>query len=166
MSEQNLTHWKAYCNPDFLGAYAFQPKEEKILTIKNVVREVVKMEGGKGEECTVAHFVEREKPMVMNRTNCKTITKLYCTPYIEQWAGKRIRVYVTKTKLKGEEVDCLRIRPEVPQVTLPALTPEHEKWGGAVNALREGTNNLDGIKKYFRLTPELEKMLLAEAQVA
>ena len=161
-----LTHWKTYCNPDYLGAYAFQPGEEKILTIKNVVREFVQMGGGKGEECTVAHFAEREKPMVINRTNCKTITKLYATPYIEQWVGKRIRVYVTKTKLKGEEVDCLRIRPEIPQVTLPELTPEHQHWAAAVKAIREGTNNVDGIRKYYRVAPDMAKMLTEEAKSA
>lgn len=160
------THWKAYYNPNYIGAYAFQPGEEKTLTIARIEREIVQGEGGREEECTVAHFVENEKPMILNRTNQKTIEKLYNTGFVEDWPGKRIQIYVTKTKLKKDLVDCLRIRPEVPPKTLPALTPEHHKWAGAVTALREGKNNIDGIKQYFALTPQYEKQLLAEAQSA
>ena len=45
-----LTHWKKLDNPDYIGAYAFQPGEEKTLTIKNVRREVVVGAEGKKEE--------------------------------------------------------------------------------------------------------------------
>ena len=39
MSEK--THWKKLNNPDYLGSYAFQPGEEKTVTIKEVKREMV-----------------------------------------------------------------------------------------------------------------------------
>ena len=37
-----LTHWKKLNNPDYLGAYAFQPGEEIIATIGSVGRETIK----------------------------------------------------------------------------------------------------------------------------
>ena len=67
------THWKKYTNPNYLGAYAFQPGEEKTVTIKEVKREAVQNQSGT-EECTVAHFVEDVKPLILNKTNCKTIS--------------------------------------------------------------------------------------------
>lgn len=110
-----LTHWKKLTNPDYLGAYAFDKGEEKTATIARVGREIVMGAEGKKEECTVAHFQEPGlKPLVLNATNCKAITKLYGTAYIEEWAGKRIIMRVQQVKAFGEVVDAVRIKPEIP----------------------------------------------------
>lgn len=109
------THWKKYNNPDYLGAYAFQPGEEKTVTIKEVKRELVFNPSGSGkEECTVAHFVEDVKPLILNVTNCKTISKVWGTPYIEDWAGRRIMLKVKKIMAFGEQVDAVRVSAERP----------------------------------------------------
>ena len=53
--------------------------------------------------------------MIMNKTNCKIIEKIYGTPYIEDWIGKKIQIYVQKgVKAFGEIVDALRIREQIP----------------------------------------------------
>ena len=110
------THWKKYNNPDYLGAYAFQPGEEKTVTIKEVKREMVFNPSGSGkEECTVAHFVEDVKPLILNVTNCKTISKVWGTPYIEDWAGRKITLKVKKISAFGEMVDAVRVSPDRPQ---------------------------------------------------
>lgn len=109
-----LTHWKKLTNPDYLGAYALQPGEELILTIKSVSNEPVVGSDGKKEVCTVARFYEDVKPMILNATNSKTIASLFKTPYIEQWYGKKIQIYSEKVKAFGEVVDALRIRPFIP----------------------------------------------------
>jgi len=112
------THWKKLTNPDYLGAYAFEPGEEKIGTIAYVREESVIGADGKKEDCTVAHFSEKElKPLILNATNCKAITKLYESPYIEDWAGKRIVMRVQQVKAFGEVVDAVRIKPEIPKAT-------------------------------------------------
>lgn len=109
------THWKSLADMPYIGAYALAGKKEMTLTIKNVVQELVIGNAGKKENCIVAYFQEPEKPMILNRTNCKTITKLYDTPIIEEWIGKKITIYKSTTSLMGEQVECLRIRPAVPQ---------------------------------------------------
>lgn len=112
------THWKKLTNPDYLGAYAFEPGEEKIGTIAYVREESVIGADGKKEDCTVAHFSEKElKPLILNATNCKAITKLYKSPYIEDWAGKQIVMRVQQVKAFGEVVDAVRIKPEIPKAT-------------------------------------------------
>ena len=113
MSE-TLTHWKKLMNPDYLGGYALQPGQELIVTIKSVGNEEVTNPDGKKEICSVIHFVEDVKPMILNATNNKTIAKLFKTPYVEQWAGRKIQIYVEKVKAFGEVWDALRIRPFLP----------------------------------------------------
>ena len=109
-----MTHWKTLINLDYLGAYSLEGSD-KILTIKNVKKEIVTGNGGKKEECIIAEFKENEKPMILNRTNCKAITKLTGTPDIENWASKKIQIYATTTKLAGDVVECLRVRDFVKQ---------------------------------------------------
>ena len=113
METTNKTHWQRWYNPNYLGAYAFQPGEEKTLTIKTVGREMVQNQRGK-EECTVAHFEEDEKPLILNKTNCRTITKVWGTPYIEDWAGLRITLKVKKVNSPDGMVDAVRVSGERP----------------------------------------------------
>ena len=110
---EKLTHWKKLINPDYLGAYSLDGLAELNVTIENVVREMVTGTGGKKEECTVA-YLKNQKPFIINRTNGKTITKALKTPYVEEWVGKSITLYATTTKVAGEEVECLRVRPVAP----------------------------------------------------
>lgn len=110
-----LTHWKRLTNPDYLGAYALDPDQDLVVTIKSVTNELVASPDGKKETCSVMRFVEDVKPMVLNATNSKTITKLFKTPYIEEWAGRKIQLYVQKgVKAFGDVVDALRVRPFLP----------------------------------------------------
>lgn len=114
MAEQ-LTHWKKLTNPDYLGAYALEPGHDLIVTIASVANETVTGTDGKKETCMVMRFRENVKPMVLNATNSKTITKLLKTPYIEYWAGRKIQIFVQEgVKAFGETVDALRIRPYLP----------------------------------------------------
>ena len=105
------THWKKLTNPNYLGAYAFEQGEEKTGTIDYVKAEMVKNVEGKEEECIVCHFLEKNlKPLILNKTNCKTITKLYNTPFIENWAGKKITMQVKQVKAFGDLTDAVRIK--------------------------------------------------------
>jgi hypothetical protein len=108
------THWKKMINPEYIGAYLLQPNEDLRVRITKVVREMVKGTGGKEEECTVAHL-QGQKPFILNRTNQKTISKVLGSPYVEDWAGKDILVFATTTKVAGETVECLRVRPTAPK---------------------------------------------------
>lgn len=111
-----MTHWKKLTNPDYLGAYSVMDAgHDLVLTIKNVKEELVSGTDGKKEQCVVAYFAEGCKPMILNKTNMKAIEKLYGTPFIEEWVGKRIQVYSARVKAFGETVDALRIRPTIPK---------------------------------------------------
>lgn len=114
-------HWKNLANYDYLGAYSLDGvAAEVVLTIKSIKKERVTSNGGASEDCIVAYFEETKvdgvevKPMVLNKTNCKTIEKIYNTGDVEHWIGKKITVFATTTKFARDVVPCLRIRQEVP----------------------------------------------------
>jgi len=110
-----LTHWKKLRNPDYLGAYALQPNEELILTIKKAGVETILGVEGKKEDELVIHFTEDYKPMIVNATNAKTIAKVHKTPYVEQWIGKQIQIYARRIRAFGEDMEALRVRDFIPQ---------------------------------------------------
>lgn len=113
------THWKKLTNPNYLGAYSIENGQDLILTIKSVQEERVIGADGKKDDCVVCYFQENVKPMILNATNMKTIQKLYKSPYIEDWVGKKIQIGTEKIKAFGDVVDALRVRKVIPQVTAP-----------------------------------------------
>lgn len=164
MDQRKLTPWREFFKSDHFSAWDLEEGEERVLTIASVGREQVMNPGtSKKESCLVIGFKEKQKPMVLNATNCKTIHQITGEKHVENWIGRRIQVYQSVTKLRGEEVLCLRIRPAEPPATKPELTPEHEKWQGAINSIAAGTNNLDGVRKYFAVSPGNAALLQAEA---
>lgn len=155
--QTQLTHWKKLTNPNYLGSYSLQPNEERIITIKKVVREQIKGMDGKTEECTIA-YLENEKPFILNATNCKTLTKVFDTPFIENWKGRQCIVYSARVKAFGEMIDALRVKAVKPP--LPILNENDAKWNGAVEALKSKRVNMQWIKERYQLTKESELLLI------
>ena len=152
------THWKQLINPDYLGAYSLPDGKDITVKITKVVREMVTSVGGKQEECTVAHL-ENQKPMILNVTNSKMIQKIYGTPYIEDWAGKEITIYAATTKLKGDDVECLRIRPKAPsKPVLEYNTKDYEKVLAAIM----GGYTIEQVRTKWQISKELEKKINEE----
>lgn len=110
---------------DYIGA-ADLIGQDRVLTIREIVKEDVQTKDGKPEKKAVVYFKElaekaqkersKERKMVLNKTNAKTIAKLY-GPEVESWVGKRVTLYPTTAQAFGETVDCIRIRPSVPAPT-------------------------------------------------
>lgn len=153
---ENHTHWRRLTNPNYIGSYSLEPGEERTVTIESVSKELVKGPDGKEEECIVAKL-KGEKPLILNKTNCKTIAKVHESPYIEDWSGKKITLYVAKIKAFGERVDALRIRDKKP--TLPDLNPQHPKWEDAKQAIKTGKVTVNQIRANYTLTSNNEKLL-------
>lgn len=136
-----LTHWKKLRNPDYLGAYALQPNEELILTIKKAGVETILGVEGKKEDELVIHFNEDYKPMIVNATNAKTIAKVHKTPYVEEWIGKKIQIYARRIRAFGEDMDALRVRDFVPQTK--------EVDVAKAVAIINQADSLDALKKAY-----------------
>jgi hypothetical protein len=120
MSTELKTHWKKLHNPDYIGAYAFQPGEEKVLTIASVTQEDVKNKDGKSDTVMTVRFKEKDvKPLICNVTNAKAIEKVAGSGYIEDWTGVPIQLYVTEVSAFGVNSRCGPRPPETPQTIPP-----------------------------------------------
>lgn len=111
------------------------------LTISSVTKESVPTPPSyQPMDAVTVAFVETEErekktgrkaqKMVLNRTNAKTIAKLY-GPEVNEWVGKRITLYATTCKLGRDTVPCIRVRAEVPppkqaKNQAPQPQPENE----------------------------------------
>lgn len=110
------THWKQNFDYKYTGAYELKQGETKVLVIQRTCQEEVTSTTGQKQVCFVAYFNGQSKPMVLNKTNCKTITKLY-GPFIEQWIGKAIEIESKKVSAFGDEVEALRVKKCFPKVS-------------------------------------------------
>ena len=113
------THWKQLVNMDYIGAYALPDGNDLTLTIAKVAREVITGNSGRKEQCMVMYFKEQNyKPMILNRTNAKSIQALTGSAFVEDWVGKKVTLYASTTRFGGDVVECLRIRPTVTEQTV------------------------------------------------
>lgn len=116
------THWKKLTNPNYLGDYSIPQDGDLVAIIDYVAQEKVVGVGGKSEMEMVAHFSDGNKPMILNKTNMKTISKIYGTPYLEDWRGRAIQIYYDPSiKFGRETVGGLRIRPFVPEMKMATM---------------------------------------------
>lgn len=135
------THWKKNFNYDFMGAYSLEDGKDVIVTIKELKKEKVKGPKGKKEDCFVCYFIDSPKPMILNKTNCKIIERLYDTPFVDDWIGKKIQLYVSRVDAFGELTDALRVRDFLPK--------EHQDNSVALKLLK-ACETLEGLKKAYQ----------------
>lgn len=144
------THWKRLMNPDYIGAYYLPEGADLTVTIDYVQREMITGTGGKKEECSVAHL-KGHKPFILNATNNKTIASIYGN-FIEDWAGQQITLFSSTTRMGGETVECLRIRPTVTVYEKPAITDA--RLDAAIAQIKAGKYTLAKLLDNFGLTNE------------
>jgi hypothetical protein len=89
-----------------------------IVTISHVEFKEV---GQAKEVKPVLFFEGKQKGMVCNKTNAKTIAQIAGDSDTDNWAGTRVQLYVAVVSFQGEEVEALRVR--VPK-TAPKPKPE------------------------------------------
>lgn len=83
------------------------------VAVKVVISSVTFEDIGDDAEKPVMRFEGKAKGLVLNITNAKMV-EAYHGEEMDNWAGKQIELYPTKTSFRGEVVDCLRIRVEAP----------------------------------------------------
>lgn len=160
-SETKQTHWRKKDNPNYLGAYAMPlPRKDVILTIKDMTWEKVVGEGGKSDQAKILSFEENVKPMILNATNGKTIASIYKSPAIEDWRGKKIQLFVDwiKDRSSGLMIECLRVRPLIPQVGLPELIIDSPAFKKCKEHLKN-SGTVESIEKKYTLSKEVKEAL-------
>ncbi len=158
-----MPHWKSMVETDYLFAFALEGKD-RVVTIQSVVAGVLTANGGKKSKKPICKFLEFDKPLALNATNCKSIASMYGND-TDGWAGKRVTLYPTQTQMGGETVDCIRVRGGLPQVNplgdpndFPAFTEDVEFFEGVMSrlaAIRTGLETCDSYQKASALREQL-----------
>lgn len=91
----------------FLKASDLQGQEVKV-TISNVGKEQFENDG-KPEIKPVLYFVNKDKGVVLNRTNSNAVSGAYGEDYT-QWAGNQITLFPAMVDAWGETKEAIRIR--------------------------------------------------------
>lgn len=107
------TDYRSMFEKDYLGAWDFTDGD-KTFTIKKCQRGELTGSGGRKSKKPVVYFKETDKGLALNATNGKTIAALYGV-MVEDWAGKKVTLYKSRTTMGSEEVDCVRVRPQAPK---------------------------------------------------
>ena len=108
------TDYRMMFDRNYLGHLDLAGREVT-LTIAKVVGGELTAEGGRKSRKPIVHFGNGVKPLIVNKTNAKTIASLYGT-FVQDWAGKRITLFTSMTRNPdgGGQVECVRIRPKLP----------------------------------------------------
>ena len=121
MSTETKTHFKKAFNSPYLSSADIVG--QMTFTVSHVKLELDKTKKTK-DLFNTAYFAEREirpgeklKPMILNVTNSKTMKILSGSPFIEDWQGVAITIYVDSNVKFGREVmEGLRISPKAPLI--------------------------------------------------
>lgn len=111
----------------FLKAEDFEDGELRTLTVKSVDLEELG-QGKDKKEKPVIYFRDSDKGLVLNKTNCSIIAKLYGEE-TDDWFGKKITLYAIETESFGDIVRAIRVRDTSKRVAAgngkpkPAMLP-------------------------------------------
>lgn len=108
-------HWKKTTNPNYIGSWDFDDGKDMVVQVKEVKQEMIQSQQGK-EEKLVMHFENGVKPLILNKTNMAATEKATGSPYLDEWVGKKLQLYVAAVSAFGEMTMAVRVREFAPQV--------------------------------------------------
>ena len=111
---ETRTHWKKMTNTNYFGSWDLENGKDMIVRITEVKQEMIQNAQGR-EENAVAYLDGGLKPLILNTTNMKSIAKALGSPYIEDWAGRKIQLYAEKVAAFGEITEAVRVRDFDPE---------------------------------------------------
>lgn len=151
------THIRKMQDNNYLGEWDLPLENEGlfIATITKIEIGQVIGSGNKKSEKPLVFFKEFKKPLVLNATNRKAITSAIQSPYIEDWIGKKIKLYRIKNlKAFGETLDAIRVKNEPVTIELPIMDKNHKKFESAITAIINGTATITEIEKKYIISEE------------
>lgn len=108
-----IDSWIKIVDPNFINAELIGTEgAEKVVTIKDIDFAECYDEGSKQKIQKQSVFFEECKPLVLNKTNAKTLKKLFSpnSDNPQDAVGHKVILKVEKVKAFGKTVDAIRIR--------------------------------------------------------
>ena len=107
------THWKKMTNTNYFGSWDLPEGKDMIVRIIEIRQEMVQNAQGREEKAVAV--IEGQKPLILNTTNMKSIAKALGTPYVEEWAGRKVQLYSERVAAFGEITEAVRVRDFDPE---------------------------------------------------
>lgn len=109
-------HYRKVFKSDHLSSFDLEDLIEQniplIFTIKNVIQETGAIVAGKNINANIVYFHENIKPLVLNATNSKILSKVCKSSFVQDWKDITIELYILKNIKFGRDiVDGIRIKP-------------------------------------------------------
>ena len=127
-----MLHYKTFFDPGEFIEAADLAGRDVVVQIESVTAGKV----GRGKQESrkpIVAMVGKVKKLAVNKTNGRVIAVLY-GPDVSVWKGKFITLYGTTTSFGGETVECIRIRPTVPDAKDQAKSKSAAPEAAAVPA--------------------------------
>lgn len=113
MSDQEKHHIFELFDPGkYIQSFELEDREHTV-TITKIEGQRIEGEEGRSAKKPVLFLEGWPRPLVLNKTNAKTLIALYGPDY-RQWAGKRFTMFPTVVKFGKDDVDAIRFRKRVP----------------------------------------------------
>lgn len=105
--------YRAMFDREYIGAWDLGGKDVTV-TIASVAAGELTGSGGKKAKKPIVKFEGKDKGFALNKTNGKIIAGMYGTD-TTKWVAKRITLYPTMTTFGSEQMECIRVRPQIPE---------------------------------------------------
>lgn len=106
-----IESWEKILDPNFINAELIGPiGAERVVTIKDIDFREAYNQKTKTKEQKQSLIFEECKPMVLNKTNTKTLIKLFGADDPAACAGQKIVLYVVGVKVGGQPTTGIRIK--------------------------------------------------------
>ena len=115
-----------------------------LVTIDKITQENVAKEGADPELKWCLHFVETEKPMVLNSTNGKIIASIIKSEETDDWHGHKVVLYHDpNVSFGGKLIGGIRVRAPRNQQPKPANGPAPAPVNRIKDSLAEPADDTD-----------------------
>lgn len=147
------THWRKLENPEYLGSWDLDG--DTVVEMQKVDTKIIT--GADGKQLKTILHLKGKKPMILNVINRLTIQHVH-SEFIEDWVGKLITIFPTKTKALGMKMDCIRVRKYAPTSSEPAKPSKakitDERLESAMQSIENLVYSSEELLTKFELSPE------------
>ena len=103
-------NWKKHYDYRFLSAEELT--RDVTVRIEKVVQEEA-FNGREKEAVVVLMFAGKDKGVICNKTNAKTISKIAGSPNFEDWKGVDITLTTQTVSAFGQQVQAIRVKQDI-----------------------------------------------------
>ena len=165
MENSKGTNYRNVYKSDHLGAVDLEDLIESgkdlIFTIKHVKQELNTKVAGKRIDANIAYFVEDIKPLVLNATNARIISRFAKSTHVEKWNNITIELYIDhNVNFKGSIVDGVRVKLQQPTEKKSHLKRINKvTFDKLITALSKGTYTEEEARKIYVFSEDQEKVI-------